>query len=151
LFPNAFSGPGTLAKTGTGNLVLSLVQAAGGVENYSGNTVVGQGTLTLLDNAALTNSPSIILASNSIISVTARVDTTLSIGAARPQLFAGGGAVNGTLIVNTGSTINPGNNLLPASLTVSNAATLSGNIIMDLNIASGAVTNDQINSPSLSA
>lgn len=150
LFANELSGPGSLVKTGPGTLILSLVQTNGGAEIYSGNTLVSQGTLTLLDNAALTNSLAIIL-SNSTLSVTGRVDSTLSVGTAMPQLMAGGGVVDSTLILSSGSTINPGNGLLPAVLTVSNAATLSGNIIMDLNIAAGAVTNDEIISPSITA
>ena len=89
--------------------------------------------------------------SNSTLVVTGRVDSTLSIGAAIPQLFAGGGVVNGTLVLSAGSTMNPGNGLAPAVLTVSNAATLSGSIIMDLNIAAGAVINDEIISPSITA
>ncbi len=149
LFDNQFSGTGVLVKTGPGNMLMSLSFAAGGTDTYSGNTVVGQGTLTLLDSAAPTNSPAIIL-SNSTVDVSARVDTTLTIGAARTQILAGGGVINGTLVENAGSTVNPGNGVTPAVLIVSNAATLSGNIIMDLNRTAGAVTNDEIVAPTIS-
>ena len=149
LFANELSGPGSLVKIGTGNLVLSLLQTNGGAEIYSGNTYVGQGKLILEDTATLSNSPAIIL-TNATLTVTGRVDGTLTVGAAMPQTLAGGGVIEGTLVVNSGSTINPGNNGT-AVLTVSNAATLNGSVIMDLNIGAGAVTNDEIVAPGITA
>jgi autotransporter-associated beta strand protein len=149
LFANELSGPGSLVKTGAGNLVLSLVQTNGGSEIYGGNTLVSQGTLTLLDNAALTNSPAIIM-SNSTLVVTGRVDGTLNVGAAIPQTLAGGGVINGILLQNANSLVNPGNAIAPSVLTVSNGATLNGSVVMDLNIGAGAVTNDEIVAPGIS-
>jgi autotransporter-associated beta strand protein len=148
LFANEISGNGSLLKTGTSTVTLSLAQTNGGAEIYSGNTTISQGTLALLDNANLTNSPSIIL-SNATLSVTGRVDSTLTVGAAMPQTLAGGGVINGTLVVDAGSTINPGNNST-AVLTVSNATTLNGSVLMDLNIGAASVTNDEIAAPSFS-
>jgi hypothetical protein len=109
---------------------------------------VNQGVLTLLDTAALNNSAAIIL-SNSTLSVTGRVDSTLTIGATAPQKLGGGGVIIGTLVENAGSTVTPGNGVVPAVLTVSNSATLNGNVVMDLNRASGTVTNDRIVAPSI--
>lgn len=149
LFANEFSGPGSLVKTGPGTLTLSLVQTNGGSEIYSGNTVVGQGTLALTDTAALTNSPAIIL-SNATLNVSGRTDGTLTLGAARPQTLAGGGVINGTLVENANSIINPGNALAPAVLTVSNAVTLNGSVVMDLK-PGATVVNDQIVAPSITA
>jgi fibronectin-binding autotransporter adhesin len=148
LFANEISGPGSLVKTGTGNLILSLLQTNGGAEIYSGNTIVGQGTLTLTDTAALTNSPAIIL-TNATVNVSGRADGTLTLGAAIPQLLAGGGTINGALVENAGSTVNPGNNSAPAVLTVSNAATLNGSVVMDLKRGT-TVTNDEIVASSIS-
>jgi len=149
LFANEFSGPGSLVKTGPGNLILSLTQTNGGAEIYGGNTIVGQGTLTLTDTAALSNSPAIIL-TNATLDVSARTDATLAVGAARSQVLAGGGVINGALVENSGSTVNPGNGSAPAILTVSNAVTLNGNVVMDLKLG-GAVTNDEIVAPAISA
>jgi autotransporter-associated beta strand protein len=149
LFANAFGGSGNLVKTGPGNLQLSLAQASGGTETYSGNTFVNQGILTLLDSAALTNTPAIIL-SNATLSVTGRVDATFTLGAARPQILAGGGVIDSTFVENVGSTVNPGNGLVPAVLTVSNSVTLNGSVVMDLNTA-GTVHNDEIVAPAITA
>lgn len=149
LFANEFSGPGNLIKTGPGELLLSLLQTNGGAEIYSGNTYIGQGTLALLDNAALTNSPIIIL-TNATLSVTGRVDGTFTLGAAMPQILAGGGVIDSTFVENAGSTVNPGNGLAPSVLTVSNSATLNGSVIMNLKRGSG-VTNDEIVASSISA
>jgi autotransporter-associated beta strand protein len=149
LFANEISGPGSLVKTGTNTIILSLAQTNGGAEIYSGNTTISQGTLSLLDNASLSNSPAIIMA-NSTLSVTGRVDGTLTMGAARTQTLAGGGVINGALVVSAGSTINPGNNTSVAVLTVSNATTLGGNVIMNLLVGTGGVTNDEIVAPSFS-
>jgi glycosyltransferase involved in cell wall biosynthesis len=82
------------------------------------------------------------------LSVTGRVDSTLTLGATAPQKLGGGGVINGTLVENAGSTVTPGNGVVPAVLTVSNSATLNGNVVMDLNRASGAITNDRIVAPS---
>lgn len=147
LFANAFGGPGNLVKTGPGNLVLSLAQASGGSETYSGATYVNQGTLSLTDTAALTNNSAIVLGGGTL-DVSARTDGTLTVGAAIPQILAGGGVINGTLVENAGSFVNPGNGLTAAVLTVSNATTLNGSIVMDLNRGAG-VTNDEIIAPSI--
>lgn len=61
-----------------------------------------------------------------------------------PQVLAGGGTINGTLVENSGSTVSPGNGVAPAVLTVTNGVALNGTVIMDLNRAAGAVTNDEI-------
>jgi len=148
-FANEFSGPGSLAKTGPGTLILSLLQTNGGAEIFSGSTLVNQGTLVLTDTAALTNSPIIVIA-NSTLDVSGRADATLTLGAARPQVLAGGGVINGALVENANSVVNPGNGLTPAVLTVSNAATLNGSVIMNLKRGTG-VTNDLITAASITA
>jgi autotransporter-associated beta strand protein len=149
LFANEFSGPGGLTKIGPGTMILSLLQTNGGSEIFSGNTVVGQGTLTLVDTADLTNSPAIVL-SNATVDVSARTDGTLTLGTARPQILAGGGVINGALVEKPNSIVNPGNGLAPAVLTVSNAATLNGSVIMNLKRGSG-VTNDEMVASSITA
>ncbi len=139
-------GVGNLVKTGASTLTL----AAGGDETYAGNTYVNAGTLALVDPVALANSPAITL-SNATLDVTGRTDDTLTLGGSISQTLAGGGTINGFLTENAGSLVNPGKGLAPAALTVSNAATLNGSVILDLDTAAGAVTNDEIVAPAISA
>ncbi len=144
LFAYSFGGPslggaGALVCNGSGELLLS-----GGPLAYTGNTYLSLGTLALVDPVALTNSPGIIL-SNGTLDVSGRADDTLALGAGGlPQTLAGGGTILGTLVENSGSTVNPGNGVAPAVLTVTNGVTLNGAVIMDLNPSAGAVTNDEI-------
>ncbi len=139
---DTLSGAGNLQKTGADQLILSL-----SAETYTGNTYVNQGSLVLSDVATISTSPAIVL-SNATIDVTSRNDGTLTLGSAGSQTLAGGGAVAGNLVENSGSIVNPGNGVAPAQLSVSNA-TLNGTVIMDLNRTAGAVTNDEIICPSM--
>ncbi len=139
LFANMFGGSGSLLCNGSGKLILST----GPVTN-SGNDYVSSGTLALVDPVALTNSPSIIL-SSATLDVSGRADDTVALGAGGlTQTLAGGGTILGSLVENSGSTVNPGNGVAPAVLTVTNGVTLNGAVIMNLNIGAGAVTNDEI-------
>jgi len=132
-------GDGGVVQTGASILLLST-----GPETYTGDTIVNGGTLALFDPVNLTNSPHIILSSGTV-DVSGRADGTLTLGGGGlPQVLAGGGTIDGTLVENSGSTVNPGNGLAPARLTVTNGVTLNGAVIMDLNRAAGAVTNDEI-------
>ena len=141
----SIGGSGNLLKTSTSTLLLST-----GPETYTGNTYVDGGVLALTDVASLSNSPSIVL-SNATVDVSGRTDGTLTLGAAMNQTLAGGGVVNGLLIENAGSTINPGNGIAPAELTVSNTVTMNGNVLMDLNQTNGVETNDEIAASSITA
>jgi fibronectin-binding autotransporter adhesin len=143
IFNNQFGGPGSLVCIGGGTLILSTGPLA-----YTGNTYVSSSTLALTDVAALTNSPSIVL-SNATLDVSARTDGTLALGSTINQTLAGGGGINGILVENSGSIVNPGNSAAPATLTVSNAVTLNGSVIMDLNRSATTVTNDRIVAPSI--
>jgi autotransporter-associated beta strand protein len=136
----SIKGSGGVVKTGTAILLLST-----GPESYTGDTIVNGGTLALAEPANLTNSPHIILSGGTTVDVSGRTDGKLTLGGGGlPQVLAGGGTINGTLVENSGSTVNPGNGVAPAVLTVTNGVALNGTVIMDLNRASGAVTNDQI-------
>ena len=133
------SGGGSVVQTGGSILLLST-----GPESYTGDTILNGGTLAVFDPVNLTNSPHIILSSGTV-DVSGRADDTLTLGGGGlPQVLAGGGTINGTLVENAGSTVAPGNGVAPAVLTVTNGATLNGAVIMDLNRSAGAVTNDEI-------
>lgn len=135
----AIGGDGSVVKTGASTLLLN-----GGPISYSGDTMVNAGTLALAGPAALTNSPHIIL-SGATVDVSGRADDTLALGSGGlSQALVGGGTINGTLVENSGSTVNPGNGVAPAVLTVTNGVALNGNVLMDLDRSAGAVTNDEI-------
>jgi autotransporter-associated beta strand protein len=135
---NTLSGTGNLRKTGADPLILSS-----SAETYTGNTYVSQGSLVLSDVATISSSPNIIL-TNGTIDASTHNDGTLTIGSAGSQTLAGPGSIVGQLVENSGSTVNPGNGLAPGKLSVGDSATLNGTVIMDLNIAAGGVTNDEI-------
>jgi hypothetical protein len=107
---------------------------------------VNQGVLSLTDVAALTNSPRIVLGGGTI-DVTGRADGALTLGAAINQTLAGGGMINGMLMENSGSTINPGNGITTATLNVNSsngvAAALSGAVVMNLN-RTNQLKNDEL-------
>jgi autotransporter-associated beta strand protein len=144
-FANQIGGNGNLVKTGGSTLILST-----GPETYTGNTYVNQGVLSLTDVAALTNSPRIVLGGGTI-DVTGRADGALTLGAAINQTLAGGGMINGMLMENSGSTINPGNGITTATLNVNSsngvAAALSGAVVMNLN-RTNQLKNDELVVPS---
>ncbi len=133
------SGNATVVKTGASTLLLAT-----GPESYTGDTIVNGGTLAVADPVSLTNSPHIVL-SSATVDLSGRADDMLSLGSGGlPQTLAGGGTILGTLVENSGSTINPGNGVAPAVLTVTNGVALNGAVIMDLDLSAGAVTNDEI-------
>ena len=128
---------GSLTKIETGTLMLS------GAISYGGDTTVNVGTLALLGSSSLANSPHIVLGGSAILDVSARTDGTLTIPANR-TLF-GNGRINGSLQVNAGGTVSPGNDLLGVpigALVVTNVVTLSGTNVMQTDKSS--LTNDVI-------
>ncbi len=138
-FGNKIGGLGSLVFTNSGELIL----ATGPVTN-AGNVYASSGTLALVDPVALTNNPGIIL-SSATLDVSGRADDTVTLGGGGlNQTLAGGGTILGALVENPGSTVHPGNGVAPAVLTVTNGVKLNGAVIMDLNVAAGAVTNDEI-------
>jgi fibronectin-binding autotransporter adhesin len=138
-FGNKIGGLGSLVFTNSGELIL----ATGPVTN-AGNVYASSGTLALVDPVALTNNPGIIL-SSATLDVSGRADDTITLGAGGlNQTLAGGGIILGALVENLGSTVNPGNGVAPVVLTVTNGVKLNGAVVMNLNVAAGAVTNDEI-------
>ncbi|HEV2328059.1 MAG TPA: autotransporter-associated beta strand repeat-containing protein, partial [Verrucomicrobiae bacterium] len=142
---NTLSGAGSLRKTGADQLVLSSA-----ADTYTGNTYVNQGSLVLSDVATISSTPAIIL-SGGTIDATAHNDGMLTVGSAGSQTLAGGGTIRSNLLEDSGSFVNPGNGVAPAHLSVPGSATLNGTIVLDLNRTAGAVTNDEIICPSITA
>jgi autotransporter-associated beta strand protein len=113
-----------IVKNGLGTLTLS------GTLSYYGNTTVNSGVLALASSAEPDYSPSITLsATNAVIDVTGRSDTTLNLGSAASQTLSGYGVVNGGLNVNGTSypsSVIPGTSGMAGTLTVNGNLTLNG-------------------------
>ena len=102
---NEISGPGNLVKLGGSPVLLSLTQTNSGAEIYTGNTIVQQGALILLDSVVLTNSPIILVSNGATLATTGAITTTLTLGSLMPQTLQGGGTIVGPLVENANSTV----------------------------------------------
>ncbi|MDB6017167.1 MAG: Alpha-galactosidase [Pedosphaera sp.] len=128
---SVISGDGGLIKTGNSPMVLT------NINTYTGDTHINAAALRLNGSGSIANSTNIVIAAGATLSVTGRVDATFTL--VNNQVLKGNGVVNGTLVAGAGSTVAPGLDAV-GSLTVSNAVTLSGTNIMELDEANN--TND---------
>lgn len=124
------NGAGGLLKNGSGTLTLN------GNNNYSGPTVIQQGTLALGTAGLLPNSPQFILTNNAALDVSGRSDHTLTLTGGK--LLRGDGMIRGSVIAASGSTISPGFSI--GTLVITNALTFQANStnVMELNAATKA-------------
>ncbi len=114
------TGAGGLAKAGTGEL--RLMQD----NDFTGQTLVNEGTLALVTGGSLDGSTSIVVAAGALLSAAARTDGTLTVGAG--QRLSGNGSVLGT-VVNNG-TVAPGSS--PGSLLLVGDYSQSGTLAIEL-------------------
>jgi autotransporter-associated beta strand protein len=124
-----------LTKVGGGTLTL------GGSNSYTGNTIIGDGTVALVNSTVLTHSPVIELAAsntNPTLDVCGRADSRLTL--AGNQTLTGNGTILGGLTVNAGAVVSPGQPL--GTLTVTSDLNLNGSTLMNINSVAG--THDQI-------
>ena len=132
-----FSSAPTTAinKVGTGTLTLS-----GTNNSYSGATTVSGGVLAITGLAWPTNSTTIAVATNSVLDVSGLAGSLLTLFS--NQTLTGSGTIRGSVNALTNSTILPGDSV--GVLTVTNAITLGGAVLMELNNSLLTTTNDRI-------
>jgi autotransporter-associated beta strand protein len=133
-FDGSISGTPGIIKVGTGIWTLTS-----GTLSYSGLTTVSNGVLALGASANLTASTPITIASPGILDVSASGTLTLA-----AQTIQGNGTLNGSLSAGVGSTVSPGGANNIATLIVTNAVTLDGTTLMELNRTNSPATNDML-------
>jgi autotransporter-associated beta strand protein len=134
---SVISGDGALTKNGGSPLILT------NLNTYTGDTTINAAALRLSGNASISASSNVIIAAGATLTVTGRVDSTFTV--VNGQALKGNGVVSGLVNANAGSTVSPGIDGIGA-LTVSNAVTLAGTTVMELDEANG--TNDVLGSGS---
>jgi fibronectin-binding autotransporter adhesin len=134
LYNSSATRPGGLTKVGTGKLTLTHSG-----HTYTLGTLVSNGTLALVGDAALSSTPSITVGAGAKFDVSS-LNTTWGLGA--NQTLGGSGSVIGNVAVVNG-TISPG--ISVGTLTLSNNLALSG-LSLTTNVfeISGVGTNDRI-------
>ena len=125
------SGGGLLNLSKQGAETLTLTAR----NTYTGNTVVGEGTLALGATGSISNSASILVAGNAILDVSA---VTGGFSLAAGQTLKGNGTINGNTVIN--GTLAPGASI--GTLTFNNNLTLGGVTSMELDKSLN--TNDQV-------
>jgi fibronectin-binding autotransporter adhesin len=123
--PIGNSGVGGFTKAGAGTLTLN------GTNRYSGNTLVSQGTLALGANAAIPNSPLIIVNGGAVLDVSA---SGLVLNGSASQVLAGNGTVNGSVACSAGTSITPGTSV--GALTMGDLTFNGGTYVFDVSTAS---------------
>lgn len=129
-------------KVGTGVLTLT------GNNSYTGNTVVSNGVLALGDgvtDGSIGSSANITINAGTVLDVSGRTDKKLSLNSG--QTLGGNGSVFGDVDSAAGSTVSPGASI--GTLTVTNIATLGGDLYVELNRTNGAQTNDILKAASI--
>ena len=129
---NLISGSGSLVQNGSGTLVLSSA------DTYAGNTFVNAGKLALVDPGSITASTLIAIADGAALDVTGRADQTLTLNVS--QTLKGSGSVNGNLMAQTGSTVNPGDTI--GTFTVQGNVVLNGLLLMEINRTNSPVADE---------
>jgi fibronectin-binding autotransporter adhesin len=124
-FNGVLSGPGSLTKTGGSPLALAANNT------YTGNTRVDGGRLLLPDSGSIAKSVGIFAGPSGTVDVSVRADGTLTL--AGGQTLAGDGTVDGSVVSGAGTTVSPGASV--GRLTVTNALTLNGTTLMELDAA----------------
>ncbi|MGD0259255.1 MAG: autotransporter-associated beta strand repeat-containing protein [Verrucomicrobiota bacterium] len=125
----------TIIKVGTGTWTLA------GYNIYTGPTYINQGTLAINSLASYV----IKIAAGATLDVTAIGGGTLTLNYG--QTLGGNGTLSGSLSTSSGSILAPADPI--GKLTVTGPVTLGGNIVMEVDTANGAITNDTLVAPTI--
>lgn len=119
----------SITKVGTGRLTLD------GTLSYDRTTTVSNGVLAIASannpSTSLDSSPTINVRAGAVLDVSARSDSTLTLGNVTGQVLSGSGTIWGSLAEGANSTINPGDGI--GTLTVTGTAALGGLVNLELN------------------
>ncbi|MEI7731234.1 MAG: autotransporter-associated beta strand repeat-containing protein [Verrucomicrobiota bacterium] len=126
-------GPGGLTKTGNGRLTF------GGINLYSGQTTISNGSLALTGVGSISNSPAINLSFGASLVVTGRTDGTLTLVSGQTLKGNTNTLVNGSVVVGNGATLLPN-----GALAINNSLTLNGTNIMNISKPGGIPTSDSV-------
>lgn len=131
-----WSGTGGVTKTGGGKLTLDAA------ETYSGITTVNAGTLALGVAGTLNNSSQIILASNTVLDVSAASAFTMQAG----KTLTGLGTVTGSAAFAATASLKPGSNTISGTLTFTGNLTMTGgaDVQFDLSTNPNGPNNDLV-------
>ncbi len=112
---NVLTGPGGITKVSAGSLILQAP------DTCLGPTTISAGGIVLSNAGAMPNTPSISLASGTVLDVSGIGGLTLN-GA---QSLSGSGTLIGNLATSTGTTLAPGAGAIAGTLTVSGNLSLN--------------------------
>jgi fibronectin-binding autotransporter adhesin len=139
------SGTGGLTKQGAGRLTLTAQNT------YTGDTLIEAGTLAFGANffppsaGSIANSPNIVVSTGAAFDVSNVVANLGSYDLVSGQTLRGKGTVIGTVTVDDGATVAPGDFNSTGALTFSNAPVLSGNSTVRMRLdKGGGAMNDQL-------
>ena len=128
-------GTAAINKVGTGTLTLS-----GTNNSYSGNTTVSAGVLAITGLAWPTNSAVIDVITNSVLDVSGLAGGLVTLSS--NQTLTGSGTLRGSVVAPANAIVLPGDGV--GVLTVTNAITLGGSLLMELNNSLVTATNDRL-------
>jgi len=125
------AGMGGLMKNGPANVVLTAANT------FAGPTTVAAGTLVLLGNGSIGNSSQVDVTAGATLDASALAGGLTIL---RGQTLTGSGAVRGNVIVS--GTLAPGDSI--GALSFSDALTLAGTLLVEINKTTPALTNDLV-------
>jgi autotransporter-associated beta strand protein len=125
---------GSLIKTGLGTLTLT------GIETFSGDTLLAEGTLALSGFGSVSSSPNITVNAGATLDVSDALDGQYLFQTG--QSLKGNGAIKGTVVIAPGATVSPGTSI--GTLYFTNSPNLQGYAAMEINKTGLSLTNDKL-------
>ncbi|WP_439621300.1 autotransporter-associated beta strand repeat-containing protein [Gemmata sp.] len=151
---------GVISNTSGGLTIAAIPGAMGqirlsGANTYSGATTINSGTLALIDNGSINNSPTIIVGSGATLNVAGTNGGNYTFGGATTQTLHGGGTLIGAATIGSNGTVEGGSSTLSPGLNVATSLAfgsgstysvkLFGTSLYDISLLSadpGAITID---------